>query len=542
MSVEEDLKVRFVTYKLKGGAKAWWKQIQHSRVLDGKHPITSWLRMKQMLRTRFLPTNFSQTLYLQCLGCKQGNRSIKDYTEEFYRLGARVNLVEDENQQVARFIGGLNEAIQENVSVAIKQAIDPTNAQTCNSIFRTRCIVKSSVCDVIIDNGSCENFVSWAMVKALNLATVKHANPYKLGWIKKGSESKVGEVCVVPLSIGKIYVDEVTCDVIDMDACHVLLGRPWQFDHDIMYKGKPNTYSFHWLGRDVVLLPSSSKSTKQKVLDPPQSLLLIFGSELNQEAQTASYLLALLVKEFTQCVAASDELPAAFVRLLEEFTILTPDELPNALPPIRSIQHHIDSQPGVTLPNLPHHHLSLKEHQVLQDIIDYLLSKNLVRPSLSPCTMPALLVPKKDGSRCMCIDSRAINKIKVKYRFPIPRLEDMLDHLEGACIFSKLDLRSGYHHIRIRPGDEWKTVLKTKDGLYEWQVMPFGLSNAPSTFMRLMSEVLCPFCNSCVVVYFDDILVYSYSREDHLVHLRAVLEVLRSNKLFLNFIKCEFCE
>ena len=104
-----------------------------------------------------------------------------------------------------------------------------------NFIFRTRCTVKSSVCDVIIDNGSCENFVSRAMVKALNLATVKHANPYKLGWIKKGYESKVGEVCVVPLSIGKIYVDEVTCDVIDMDACHILLGRPWKFDHDITY-------------------------------------------------------------------------------------------------------------------------------------------------------------------------------------------------------------------------------------------------------------------------------------------------------------------
>ena len=118
ISVEEDLKVRFVTYKLKGGAKAWWKQIQHSRVLDGKHPITSWPRMKQMLRTRFLPTNFSQTLYLQCLGCKQGNRSIKDYTEEFYRLGARANLVEDENQQVARFIGGLNEAIQEKLELS----------------------------------------------------------------------------------------------------------------------------------------------------------------------------------------------------------------------------------------------------------------------------------------------------------------------------------------------------------------------------------------------------------------------------------------
>ncbi|KAK0576545.1 hypothetical protein LWI29_019351 [Acer saccharum] len=118
MGVDEAQKVRFVAYKLKGGARAWWKQIQNGRTLEGKQPISSWSRMNQMLRTRFLPTNFSQTLYLQCLGCKQGTRSIKEYTEEFYPLGARASLVEDESQQVARFIGGLREEIQEKLEMS----------------------------------------------------------------------------------------------------------------------------------------------------------------------------------------------------------------------------------------------------------------------------------------------------------------------------------------------------------------------------------------------------------------------------------------
>ncbi|PKI48803.1 hypothetical protein CRG98_030800 [Punica granatum] len=200
----------------------------------------------------------------------------------------------------------------------------------------------------------------------------------------------------------------------------------------------------------VLLLNRDKDAIESRPVNSVNGTNLLSLTRFREELHEAEYVFALVGREVVEEGIA----PVESLLILKEFQDVFLEELPNGLPPLRDIQHHIDLQPGASLPNKPHYRMSPVEYEELRRQVGELVSKGFIRESMSPCAVPALLVPKKDGSQRICVDSRAINKITVMYCFPIPRLDDLLDQLSGARVFTKLDLKSGYHQIRIRVGDE----------------------------------------------------------------------------------------
>ncbi|GJS20235.1 putative reverse transcriptase domain-containing protein [Tanacetum coccineum] len=225
--------------------------------------------------------------------------------------------------------------------------------------------------------------------------------------------------------------------------------------------------------------------------------------------------------------------------VVREFADVFPDELPG-LPPAREIEFGIELTPGAEPISKAPYRMAPVELKELKEQLQEMLENGFVRPSVSPWGAPVLFVKKKDGSMRLCIDYRELNRITIRNRYPLPRIDDLFDQLQGAKYFSKIDLRSGYHQLRVREQDISKTAFRTRYGHYEFLVMPFGLTNAPAVFMDLMNRIFHEYLDKFVIVFIDDILVYSKSEEEHERHLRIVLEILRQKKLYAKFSKCEF--
>eukprot|EP00253_Pinus_taeda_P032129 PITA_32129 len=433
-------------------------------------------------RGRFVPRGKGRGREIRCYVCGELGHGSWDCPHNKTTTQRNVNIGEtkEEKLQVTRKEEppevGETLLLKRVLLKAKKEVNEPAQRKI---LFRTMCKCKGKCCKVVIDSGSTKNLVSTEMVEKLGLTKIAHPTPYKVSWLQKGHQLLVTEQCRVEIQIGT-YKDVILCDVMPMDVYH-------------------------------------DKTDKGIVGD---SISLISGKELLQEIKEKEMCFVVVGKP--KVIPAStnlDNLPVEIKHLLDNYFDIIVDELPSALPPIISSSHHIDLIFGASLSNKATYRMTPPENEEVERQVKELLEKRLIRESLSPCTVPAVLSPKKTGEWRMCTNSKAINKITIRYRFPLPHMDDLMDCLSGSKNFTKIDLKSNYHQIKIREGDEWKTAFKTSSGLYEWLAMPFGLTNAPTTFMRLMNEVLKEYAGKFVIVYLDDILVFSQSKEEHLEHL-----------------------
>jgi hypothetical protein len=305
----------------------------------------------------------------------------------------------------------------------------------------------------------------------------------------------------VPISLGsKIF--KTTLLILGLEGMDIILGADWMTQHRVVLDVAARALEIRspTFGDLALYLPSQDSSRS--------------------------------------CAFAMIELPLKKIPMVYEYAIVFPDEL-IGMPPDRDIEFAIKLQPGMTPISKRPYRMPPAELAELKKQLQEVLDKGFICPSTSPWGCPALFV-KKDESLRLCIDYRILNAVTIKNKYPLPRIDVLFNQLVGAKVFSKIDLRSGYHQIKIQASDIPKTAFLTRYGMYEYLVMSFGLTNAPAYFMYLMNSVFMPELDKFVVVFIDDILVYSKNEEEHVGHLDVVLQRLREHRLYAKLSKCDF--
>ncbi|KAA0047001.1 ty3-gypsy retrotransposon protein [Cucumis melo var. makuwa] len=403
-------------------------------------------------------------------------------------------------------------------------ATNKTEAEKAGTVVTGTLPVLRHYALVLFDSGSSHSFISSAFVlhAPLEVEPLHHV----LSVSTPSGECMLSKekVKACQLEIAG-HVIEVTLLVLDMLDFDVILGMDWL---------AANHASIDCSRKEVTYNPPSMASFKFKgggSKSLPQVISAIRASKLLNQSTWG--ILASVVDTREVDVSLSSE------PVVRDYPDVFPEELPG-LPPHREVEFAIELEPGTVPISRAPYRMAPAELKELKVQLQELLDKGFIRPSVSPWGAPVLLVKKKDGSMRLCIDYRELNKVTVKNRYPLPRIDDLFDQLQGATVFSKIDLRSGYHQLRIKDGDVPKTAFRSRYGHYEFIVMSFGLTNAPAVFMDLMKRVFREFLDTFLIVFIDDILIYSKTEAEHEEHLRMVLQTLRDNKLYAKFSKCEF--
>ncbi|CAN6212014.1 unnamed protein product [Urochloa humidicola] len=382
---------------------------------------------------------------------------------------------------------------------------------------------------ILVDSGSSSTFISKSAVQTLALSTIE-VPPVQVT-VADGAKLTCTQAVqeVTWWTQGNTFSSEAK--VIDIKYYDMILGMDWLEQHSPMW--------VHWRRKKMRFTYKGKRITLAGVKDCTSSCHKIKLKKLKGLCKKGGIA---QVVQLSSLKAETTEapIPDQIQNIIEQNEELF--HTPSELPPQRSFDHHIPLIPGVKPVNVKPYRYSPTQKDEIERQIKEMLLNGIIQPSSSPFSSPVLLVKKKDGTWRFCIDYRQLNSITIKNKYPLPIVDELLDELKGAAWFTKLDMRSGYHQIRVVPEDVQKTAFKTHHGHWEFKVMPFGLTNAPATFQEVMNTILSPLLRKCVLVFVDDILIYSPNLEDHKQHLEQVFNILKANKLLLKKSKCTFAQ
>ncbi|GJT14962.1 putative reverse transcriptase domain-containing protein [Tanacetum coccineum] len=476
------------------GKKRKWKNFQKKKVSSGSLPVCE----------RFF-TLHDGPCTIKCHKCRKVGHKARYCKEKSVAMGAN-----------AQPIPTCYDCVEQ--AYAIKDA-EPQGSNVVTGMF----LLNNRYVSVLFDSGFDRSFVNIIFSSMLDIDPVKIDTNYKVELAdgRVVSTNTVLKGCSLNL-VNRIF--KIDLMPIELGTFDVIIGMDWLVKHDAIIV----------CGEKVVCIPYGNKMLIVESDKGVSRLKFISCIKARKYVERGCHLFLAHVTEKKSKEKRLEDMP-----VICDFPKVFPDDL-SGLPPPRQVEFRIDLIPRAAPIACAPYRLATSEMRELSVQLQELLKKGFILPSSSPWGAPELFVKKKYGSFRMCIDYRELNKLTVKNCYPLPRIDDLFDQLQGSSVYSKIDLRSGYHQLGIKEEDIPITAFRTRYGHFEFQVMPFGLTNAPAVFMDLMNRVCKPYLDKFVIVFIDDILVYSKEEEEHGKHLKIILELLKKERLYAKFSKCDF--